>query len=106
MSYMIEISESDKEKMTSLAEKLHKASKQMLMCLEKMEESEMGMREEDDDTSEEEMDEEAYPDDEMGMRDMGMRTGMRSGMGRRMGQRSGMGMRRGVKGTGRYSRYR
>lgn len=84
---MIEISESKVEKMSDYAEKMLRYGGKLMQCIEGLSEGEgMGERWDDDDR---------YYDDES----MGERGGY-SGSGR------GMGQRRGVRGTGRYSRYR
>lgn len=81
MGRMFEINEGDNsEKMMEYAEKAYKYTKKLLECLE---EEGLGERYDDDDF-----------DDNFGER------GGSSGSG------GGMGQRRGVRGTGRYSRYR
>lgn len=89
---MVEISENKVEKMSDYAEKMLKYGGKLMQCLEELSESSMGQREYDEDDEEE---------DEMGERGG---YGSRGGYGNRGG--GGMGQRRGVKGTGRYSRYR
>lgn len=103
MGYMIEITESKKEKLTECTEKILRSAGKMMQYLEDLGDSNMDQRD----------DEDFYDDDfeEMNHRDnMGMRGGygMRDGYGMRGGiyQGGGYGNRRGVKGTGRYSRYR
>ena len=84
---MIEISESKVEKMSDYAEKMLRYGGKLMQCIEELSEGEsMGERWDDDDR---------YYDDE------GM--GERGGYG---GSGRGRGQRRGVRGTGRYSRYR
>ncbi len=83
---MIEISESKVEKMSELAEKMVRYGGKLMQCLEELSNGEsMGERWDDD---------EDYDD-------MGERGGYSGGSGR-----GGYGNRRGVRGTGRYSRYR
>ena len=83
---MIEISESKVEKMSDYAEKMVRYGGKLMQCLEELSSGEsMGERWDDD---------EDYDD-------MGDRGGYGGGSGR-----GGYGNRRGVRGTGRYSRYR
>ena len=83
---MIEISESKVEKMSDYAEKMVRYGGKLMQCLEELSNGEsMGERRDDD---------EDYDD-------MGERGGYSGGSGR-----GGYGNRRGVRGTGRYSRYR
>ena len=84
--YMVEISENKVEKMSDYAEKMLRYGGKLMQCLEELSEGEsMGQREYDEDD---------YDDDEMGE------------YGNRGGYPGGMNQRRGVRGTGRYSRYR
>jgi len=91
---MIEISESKVEKMSDYAEKMLRYGGKLMQCLEDVSEGEgMGQRE--------------YDEDDYGDDDMGERGGYgRGGYVNRGGYGGGMGQRRGVRGTGRYSRYR
>lgn len=83
---MIEISESKVEKMSDYAEKMVRYGGKLMQCLEELSNGEsMGERWDDD---------EDYDD-----------MGERGGYGGVPG-RGGYGNRRGVRGTGRYSRYR
>lgn len=97
MGYMIEITESKKEKLTECAEKILRSAGKMMQYLEDLGDSNMDQRD-DDDYYDEDFDEMNYRDN----------MGMRGGYGMRGGiyQGGGYGNRRGVKGTGRYSRYR
>ena len=92
--YMVEISENKVEKMSDYAEKMLRYGGKLMQCLAELSEGEsMGQREYDEDD---------YDDDEMGER-----GGYgRGGYGNRGGYPGGMNQRRGVRGTGRYSRYR
>ena len=88
---MIEISESKVEKMSDYAEKMLRYGGKLMQCIEELSEGE-GMGERWDENRR--YDDDRYFDEET----MGERGGY--GRGGRMGQR------RGVRGTGRYSRYR
>ncbi len=78
---IIEITESKVEKMSDYAEKMLKYGGKLMQCIEELSEGEsMGRRERYYDDDDERYDE--------------------------MGDRGGYGERRGVRGTGRYSRYR
>lgn len=89
--YMIEITENAKDKMAEHAEKVLRHAGKLMQCIEELGASQMGERggrygerwDEDDD------------EDYMGER-----------YGNRGGNSGGYGERRGVRGTGRYSRYR
>lgn len=84
---MIEISENKLEKLSGYAEKLRHFAEKAMECIEEISEGEgIGQREYDDYEYE----------------DMGERGGSGGGSGRG----GSMGQRRGVRGTGRYSRYR
>lgn len=85
---MIEISESKVDKLTDYAEKVLKYGGKMMQCIEELSEGE-GMNERRNDDRY--YDDDRY--DEMGERNYG-------------GGRGGYNERRGVRGTGRYSRYR
>jgi len=85
---IIEITESKVEKMSDYAEKMLKYGGKLMQCIEELSEGEgIGRRER----------EREYDDDDDRYDEMGGRGG--SGRG-------GYGERRGVRGTGRYSRYR
>lgn len=89
---MIEISENKVEKMSDYAEKMLRYGGKLMQCIEELSEGEgMGERRDEDDDR-------YYDDDGMGERNTYGGGIIRSG--------SGMGQRRGVRGTGRYSRYR
>ncbi len=91
---IIEITESKIEKMSDYAEKMLRYGGKLMQCLEEISEGEgMGQREYDE--------YEEY--DEMGERGG---YGGGSGRGGSGGGSGSMGQRRGVRGTGRYSRYR
>lgn len=86
---IVEISESKVEKMSDYAEKMLKYGGKLMQCIEELSEGEsMGERWDDDRY----YDDDRYDDEES--------MGERGRSGRRMGER------RGVRGTGRYSRYR
>lgn len=88
---IIEITESKVEKMSDYAEKMLKYGGKLMQCIEELSEGEgMGRRDR----------EREYDDDDDRYDEMGERGGY-SGSGR-----GGYGERRGVRGTGRYSRYR
>lgn len=96
----IVITESKKEKMSSLVEKSLKAMGKLMQCIEDLDSSSYGNRDEDWEDDDD--------DDDFGQR--GGYSG-RSNYGMRgggaYGNRDGMmGERRGVRGTGPYSRYR
>lgn len=91
---IVEITESKVEKMSDYAEKMLKYGGKLMQCIEELSEGEgIGRRER----------EREYDDDDDRYDEMGERGG--SGRGG-YGERSGYGERRGVRGTGRYSRYR
>lgn len=84
---IIEITESKVEKMSDYAEKMLKYGGKLMQCIEELSGGEsMGRRER------------YYDDDDERYDEMGERGGY--------GDRGGYGERRGVRGTGRYSRYR
>ncbi|MBA5650034.1 hypothetical protein H3T19_04605 [Bacteroides fragilis] len=93
---MIEISESKVEKMSDYAEKMLRYGGKLMQCIEELSEGEgIGERWDED----RRYDDDRYFDEET--------MGERGGYGRGgNSNRSGMGERRGVRGTGRYSRYR
>lgn len=94
---MIEISESKVEKMSDYAEKMIRYGGKLMQCLEEISGSEeMGERWDED----RRYDDDRYFDEE----NMGERGGY--GRGGNSGRSGSMGERRGVRGTGRYSRYR
>ena len=94
---MIEISESKVEKMSDYAEKMIRYGGKLTQCLEEISGGEeMGERWYED----RRYDDDRYFDEE----NMGERGGY--GRGGNSGRSGSMGERRGVRGTGRYSRYR
>ena len=93
---IIEITESKVEKMSDYAEKMLKYGGKLMQCIEELSGGEsMGRRER------------YYDDDDERYDEMGERGGYGGGSDRGgYGDCGGYGERRGVRGTGRYSRYR
>lgn len=93
--HIIEITESKVEKMSDLAEKMLRYGGKLMQCLDELSGGEgIGERWDEDRRDERRYDDDRY--DEMGER---------GSYGGSYG-RGGYGERRGVRGTGRYSRYR
>lgn len=88
---IVKIPEEKVDKMAELAEKMLRYCGKLMQCIDEISNEDMGERWDDEDR---------YFDEE----NMGERGGY--GRGGNSGRSGSMGERRGVRGTGRYSRYR